>query len=83
MYSFIKVKRKDYLENPSKKDFTKNHLLDISFLYQFQQNSILYLKLSASTNYLLGESPLAYNRKSNHLFDHPYGQVYAGLLFNF
>ena len=83
MYSFIKVKRKDYLENPIKKDFTKNHLLDISFLYQFQKNSILYLKLSASTNYLLGENPLAYNRRSNHLFDHPYGQVYAGLLFNF
>ena len=83
MYSFIKVKRKDYLENPTKKDFNKNHLLDISFLYQIQKNSILYLKLSASSNYLLGENPLAYNRKSNHLFDHPYGQVYAGLLFNF
>ena len=83
MYSFVKVKRKDYLENPSKRDFTKNHLLDISFLYQFQKNSILYLKLSASTNYLLGENPLAYNRRSNHLFDHPYGQVNAGLLFNF
>ena len=83
MYSFIKVKRKDYLENPIKKDFTKNHLLDISFLYKFQQNSILYLKFSASTNYLLGENPLAYNRRSNHLFDHPYGQIYAGLLFNF
>ncbi len=83
MYSFIKVKRKDYLENPSKKDFNKNHLVDVTFLYQFQQNSILYLKLSASSNYLLGENPLAYNRRSNHLFDHPYGQVYAGLLFNF
>ncbi len=83
MYSFIKVKRKDYLNNPNKKDFNKNHLLDISLLYQIQNNSILYLKLSASTNYLLGENPLAYNRRSNHLFDHPYGQIYAGLLINF
>ena len=83
MYSFLKVKRKNYLINPNKKDYTKNHILDISFLYQLQKNSILYLKISASSNYLLGENPLAYNRRSNHLFDHPYGQVYAGLLFNF
>ena len=83
MFSFIKIKRKNYINNPSKEDFTKNYLLDISFLYQIQENSILYLKLSASSNYLLGENPLAYNRRSNHLFDHPYGQVYAGLLFNF
>ena len=83
MYSYINVKRKDYLENLNKKDYTRNHILDISLLYQLQKNSILYIKVSASSNYLLGENPLAYNRRSNHLFDHPYGQVYAGLLLNF
>ena len=41
------------------------------------------MKFSASTNYLLGENPLAYNRRSNHLFDHPYGQVSAGIIVNF
>ena len=83
MYSFIKVKRMDYLGNPSKKDFTKNHLIDLSVFYSLTENSLLYLKLSASSNYLLGENPIAYNRRSNHLFDHPYGQVNAGLLLNF
>ena len=83
MYSFIKVKRKDYLGNPSKKDFTRNHLIDLSLFYTLTDNSLLYLKLSASSNYLLGENPLAYNRRSNHLFDHPYGQVNAGLILNF
>ena len=83
MYSFIKVKRKDYLNNPNKKDFNKNHLLDLSLFYQVNDYGMLYLKLSASTNYLLGENPLAYNRRSNHLFDHPYGQLSAGLLINF
>ena len=83
MYSFIKVKRKDYLNNPSKKDFTENHLIDLSLFYSLTGNSLLYLKLSASSNYLLGENPLAYNRRSNHLFDHPYGQVNAGLILNF
>jgi len=83
MYSFVKVKRMDYLGNPSKKDFTKNHLIDLSVFYSITENSLLYLKLSASSNYLLGENPLAYNRRSNHLFDHPYGQVNAGLILNF
>ena len=83
MYSFIKVKRKDYLSNPSKKDFKDNHLIDLSLFYSLTDNSLLYLKLSASSNYLIGENPLAYNRRSNHLFDHPYGQVNAGLILNF
>ena len=83
MYSFIKVKRKDYLNNPVKKDFTDNHLIDLSFFYSLTEYSLLYLKLSASSNYLLGENPIAYNRRSNHLFDHPYGQINAGLILNF
>ena len=83
MYSFIKVSRSNFLINPNKEDFTKNHLLDLSLFYKFNDFGILYLKLSASSNYLLGENPLAYNRKSSHLFDHPYGQLNAGLILNF
>ena len=83
MYSFIKVSRSNFLSNPNKEDFTKNHLLDLSLFYKFNDYGILYLKLSASSNYLLGENPLAYNRKSSHLFDHPYGQLNAGLILNF
>ena len=47
---FVKVKRKDYLGNPSKKDFTRNHLLDLSLFYSLTDNSLLYLKLSALSN---------------------------------
>lgn len=83
MYSFIKVKRKQYIDNPNKKDFTKNHLLDLSLFYKVNDYGVLYIKLSASSNYLLGENPLAYNRRSNHLFDHPYGQLSTGLIINF
>ena len=83
MYSFIKVKRKHYINNPTKEDFNNNHLVDLSLFYGINDNSLLYMKLSASSNYLLGENPLAYNRRSNHLFDHPYGQLSAGLLINF
>ena len=65
--------------SPKKND----HLIDVALFYQLQSNTLVYFKLSASSNYLLGENPLAYNRRSNHLFDHPYGQIYVGLLLNF
>jgi len=58
-------------------------MLDITAFFRMHENVILYTRLSASTNYILGESPLAYNRKSNHLFDHPYGQLYIGTLVTF
>ena len=83
MYSYINVQRDNYIKNPSKQDFSTNHLLDISLFYKLNKVSLIYLKLSASSNYLLGQNPLAYNRRSNHLFDHPYGQVNAGLVINF
>ena len=83
MYSYINVQRDNYIKNPSKQDFSTNHLLDISLFYKLNKFSLIYLKLSASTNYLLGQNPLSYNRRSNHLFDHPYGQVNAGLVINF
>ena len=83
MYSFIKVNRSDYQDNPNKKDFDKNNMIDLTAFYKLHKNIILYTRLSASSNYILGESPLAYNRRSNHLFDHPYGQFYIGTLVTF
>ena len=83
MYSYINVQRNNYFKNPSKEDFSTNHLLDISLFYKLNKISLIYLKLSTSSNYLLGQNPLAYNRRSNHLFDHPYGQVNAGLVISF
>ena len=83
MYSFIKVNRSDYQNNPTKEDYDENEMFDLTAFYRLHENIILYTRLSASTNYILGESPLAYNRKSNHLFDHPYGQFYIGTLVTF
>jgi len=83
MYTFIKVNRNDYLNNPNKEDFTKNHVMDLSLFYRLSNYGTFYVKVSAFSNYLLGVNPLAYNRRSNHLFDHPYGQINAGLIFNF
>jgi len=83
MYSFIKLKRTNYQNNPNKKDFDQNNMVDLTAFYQLNKNVILYARLSASSNYILGESPLAYNRRSNHLFDNPYGQFYIGSIVTF
>ena len=81
--SLIKVTRSGYEENPNKEDYTDNQLLDFGFFYEPQKNILLYTRLSLSSKYLVGLSSIAYNRKSNHLFDHPYGQLYIGSLIRF
>lgn len=81
--SLIKVSRSDYEVNPNKKDFTGNQLVDFGFFYEPHKNILLYSRMSLSTRYLLGITPISYNRKSNHLFDHPYGQLYIGTLIRF
>ena len=60
--------------NVQRNNYIKNPLKE-----DFSTNHLLDI----SSNYLLGQNPLAYNRRSNHLFDHPYGQVNAGLVINF
>ena len=82
-FSVIKVTRSGYENNPDKEDYTNNQLLDFGFFYEPQENILLYSRLSLSTKYLVGINSLAYNRKSNHLFDHPYGQLYIGSLIRF
>ena len=80
---FIKVSRSDYQENPLKEDYETNYLLDVGLFYSITDRFTLYSRVSLSSNYLVGVNSLSYNRRSNHLFDHPYGQLYIGTLIQF
>ena len=80
---FVKVSRSDYQENPDKEDFETNYLLDVGLFYSISDKFTLYSRASLSSNYLVGLNSLSYNRRSNHLFDHPYGQLYIGTLIQF
>lgn len=82
-FTFLKVSRDDYLENPNKEDFNSNLLIDLGFFFELQKNVLFYSRLSLSSQYLLGITPISYNRRTNHLFDHPYGQLYVGTLIKF
>ena len=80
---FVKVSRSDYQENPDKEDYETNYLLDVGLFYSITDRFTLYSRASLSSNYLVGLNSLSYNRRSNHLFDHPYGQLYIGTLIQF
>ena len=82
-FSLIKISRSNYLSHPLKTDFNSNKLLDLGLFYSLSERIGVYGRLALSSNYLLGTNSLSYNRKSSHLFDHPYGEVYIGLLINF
>lgn len=82
-FSLIKTSRSNYLSHPLKTDFNSNKLLDLGLFYSLSERIGVYGRLALSSNYLLGINSLSYNRKTNHLFDHPYGEVYIGLLINF
>ena len=81
--SLIQVSRSNYEPNPNKEDYDSNQLLDLGFFYEPQKNFLIYGRVSLSSKYLVGVTPIAYNRKSNHLFDHPFGQLYIGTLIRF
>lgn len=74
------VKRRDYEPNPAKKDFNYNSVLDGSIWYTPKGAFSIYLRARLTSNYLLGLDALSYNRKSNRLFDYPYGQLSIGLI---
>ena len=81
--TLLRVSREDYEENPNKKDYDFNQLLDLGLFFELHKNALLYTRVSLSNHYLLGITPISYNRRTNHLFDHPYGQLHVGTLIKF
>ncbi len=76
------VSRADYLPNPENKDYTRNTVLNLALWFTPTQSLKIYLRGEATTNNVLGLEPIAYNRKSNKFFEHPFGQLSLGFLFS-
>ena len=81
--TLLKISRDSYEENPNKKDYDSNQLIDIGIFFEAHKNLLIYSRISLSNQYLLGITPISYNRRTNHLFDHPYGQLHVGTLIKF
>ena len=76
------VKRIDYLPSDDAEDFTRNTVLNLAVWYAPTPTLKVYLRGEASTNNVLGAEPIAYNRKSNKFFAHPFGQLSMGFTFS-
>lgn len=81
--TLLKISRDAYEENPSKQDYDSNQLIDMGLFFEAHKNLLIYTRVSLSNHYLLGITPISYNRRTNHLFDHPYGQLHVGTLIKF
>ena len=76
-----RVNRIDYLPNDESEDFTHNTVLNLAAWYVPTKALKIYLRGEATTNNVLGFEPIAYNRKSNKFFAHPFGQLSIGFVF--
>ena len=76
------VKRIDYLPAEGREDFTNNTVLNLAVWYEPTASFKAYIRGEASTNNVLGAEPIAYNRKSNKFFAHPFGQLSIGFTFS-
>ncbi|PCJ58304.1 MAG: hypothetical protein COA79_13685 [Planctomycetota bacterium] len=55
--------------------------LDIAFHFFVFNNTAITIGGWANSNFLAGEIPLIYNKKSASKFDNPYGQIYFSITF--
>ena len=76
------VSRADYVPNPENEDFTRNTVLNLALWFVPTKSLKVYLRGEATTNNVLGLEPIAYNRKSNKFFAHPFGQLSLGFIFS-
>jgi hypothetical protein len=76
------VSRADYVPNPENEDFTRNTVLNLALWFVPTKSLKVYLRGEATTNNVLGLEPIAYNRKSNKFFAHPFGQLSLGFIIS-
>ena len=76
------VSRVDYIPNDKNEDYTRNTVVNMAAWYVPMEALKIYLRGEATTNNVLGFEPIAYNRKSNKFFKHPFGQLSIGFVFS-
>ncbi len=80
---YVYVGRDQYQADPAKKDYNRNFVLNASLWFAPTKFLATYIRGELSSNYLLGLDPITYNRKTSRFFEHPYGQLSAGIVVSF
>lgn len=82
-YTYYYVMRENYQDNLSHSPLHSNSRLDIILSINVMDHLNLYMQSQAMSNYLLGIQAGAYNRRTSHLFENPFGYIHAGLVVDF
>ncbi|RMH52614.1 MAG: hypothetical protein D6682_01570 [Zetaproteobacteria bacterium] len=78
------IQRSGYIPSPKRPvQYNTADQLDGYIFWRAFKHLTLYGHGRASTRYLLGDLPLAYNSRSNHRFGNPYGFLSAGGVLSF
>ena len=76
----IKIWRSDYEPALNGDDVTTNAAIDLSLWFSVTDSINAYVRGEAFMHYLAGFEPMAYNRRTARLFEHPYGQLSIGVV---
>ncbi len=78
------INRNGYIPSPKRPvQYNSSDQLDGYIFWNIRKNVTLYGHGRASSRYILGDLPLAYNSRSNHRFGNPYGYLSAGGVISF
>lgn len=78
---FYYVNRSKYVPHATRRDYQSNAVLNFKLWYAINDYLMIKLRARATSHYLLGLDSIAYNRKSNRFFKHPYGDLQIGLVW--
>lgn len=77
------INRSGYQPNPKKVDYNTQNQLDGYLTWDFNKSFTVYAHGRVSSNFLLGDIPMSYNRRVNHTFKNPYGFISMGMNISF
>ncbi len=85
-YTYYKIKRSGYIAGPTGPgdiEYNSNHQFDGYLFVHLNKHMTLYGHGRVSRRFILGDLPLAYNRRTNHKFRLPFGFLSLGAAYTF
>lgn len=82
-YQHVQISRSGYLPRQGYADYESADIVDVNLFWHFQADWALNIGGHYNSHFVLGEYPLLYTRRSNHLFDTPFGYLSIGMAYRF
>jgi len=78
-YAHTNISRSGYQPVSGKPDYTSQDQLDGYLFWEFAKGWKIYGHGRLYRHFILGDVPMTYNQRSNHLFKNPFGMISAGI----